>query len=132
MKEDEKSNQSRLQVASALAQVAELARELSRPENSDVDNAIGRYLLEVIEPVMPEQSSEHSSRQPRTVMLMPRLRRLFGIRQITDDKTPITAAPTELPVGKATAFDLVLTDDDEQASAAACDAGEQGTNISFH
>jgi hypothetical protein len=81
--------------------------------------------------VMPDQFGEHSSRQPRTVMLMPRLRRLFGMRQITDDKTPITAAPTELPVGKATAIDLFLTDDGK-ASAATSDAGDQGTNISFH
>jgi len=132
MKEDERSNQSRLQVASALEQVAGLARELSRPDYSEVDNAIGRYLLEVMEPVMPEQFDEQSSRQPRSVMLMPRLRRLFGIPQSTDDETPITAARAELPVGKATAIDLFLTDDDEKASDATWDAGEPGTSIAVH
>jgi hypothetical protein len=132
MKKHKRSNQPQPEIASALAQVAGLARELSRPDYSEVDNAIGRYLLEVIEPVMTGQFDEQSSRQPRTVMLMPRLRRLLGIRQITDDKTPITAAPTELPVGKATAIDLFLTDDDGKASAATCDDEEQGTSIAVH
>lgn len=45
---------------SALRQVAELARELCRPDFSEVDNALGRYLLETVQPLLSEAATGDS------------------------------------------------------------------------
>lgn len=131
MKKDERSTQSQPEVVSALEQVAGLARELCRLDYSEVDNAIGRYLLEIIEPVLPERVGEHSCRQPKTVTPLARLLHLFGKPQ-TDDESPITPARTELRIDKVAALDLLLADEDGTTPAATYDAGEQGTSNAVH
>lgn len=130
MKKDERSTQSQPEVVSALEQVAGLARELCRLDYSEVDNAIGRYLLEIIEPVLPERVGEHSCRQPKTFTPLARLLRFFGPQ--TDDESPITPARTELRIGKVAALDLLLADEDGTTPAATYDAGEQGTSNAVH
>jgi hypothetical protein len=132
MKNDERSNQPQPEVVSALEHVAGLARELCRPDYSEVDNAIGGYLLEIIEPVMPERAGQQRSRQPKTVTLLARLLRLFSKPQTTDDESPIIPAQTELRIGKVAACDLSLADEDGTTLAATYDAGERGTSIAVH
>ena len=81
-----KTIQPQAKIASALEQIAELARELCRPDYSDVDNAIGRYLLETVEPVIPGPQAEQAAEGNVTLRL--RLFRLFGKRRIDAGKRP--------------------------------------------
>lgn len=66
MKTPKTLTQSQTDMLLALRQVADLARELCRPDFSEVDNAIGRYVLDTVQPLLGE---------PVTKPLKPRFRR---------------------------------------------------------
>ena len=78
MKTSQELNQSQTDMLAALRQVADLARELCRPDFSEVDNAIGRYLLDTVQPLLvePVTGKALKPRSPR-----PRLARLLGRRK---------------------------------------------------
>lgn len=92
MKTSQEFTQSQTDMLLALRQVADLARELCRPDFSEVDNAIGRYLLDTVQPLLVEPVTGEAlkPRSPR-----PRLARLLGRRKqrasVTGSGQPLKA-----------------------------------------
>lgn len=96
----------------ALDQIAALARELCRPDYSDVDNAIGRYLLETVEPAMPDPSAEQAPTQETSVTLRLRLFRLFGKRKLGAGEKPAAITRNESESKGTARADCLVMDDD--------------------
>jgi hypothetical protein len=130
MKTVQGSNRGQAAMLSALEQVEELAHELCRPDYSEVDKAIGRYLLETVRPVM--QKPAVGQEAPRMLSLGLRLFRLFGRRREPADvqATAVTESVSE-HAGTA-ALECVPMDSFVDVPDPRFEIEERGSHVAVH
>ncbi|MEK6304137.1 MAG: hypothetical protein AABO41_25905 [Acidobacteriota bacterium] len=95
------SQQSETAILLALQQVAELARELCRPDFSEVDNAIGRYLLDTVQPLLPGPATAEAPPVAKPRSPRRRLARLLGRRRGEDGQQPASVIGNGQPLNFA-------------------------------
>jgi hypothetical protein len=127
MKTIQESNQAQAAMVSALEQVAELADELCRPDYSDVDNAIGRYLLETVRPFMPQRAA---GQDPPTLRL--RLSRFFGSGGDPADGQATAVTGNESEHARTVALDCVLMDGVRDATDACYEVEENESYVAVN
>lgn len=130
MKTDQESDQGKAAMVSALEQVAELGCELSRPGYSEVDNAIGQYLLETVQPVMPRRTREQDA--PKRLSLRLLLARLFGGRRDVTDGQSTAVTQFQSEPARTAPLDCTLIESVEEAADALYEVEERESQVGVH